>query len=87
MAHPDNVIDIHRPVEFSIDGRSYRSTPRRRTAADLLRLAGRDPERFTLGELRAQRLRPLRYRRTDVVDLHRGTCLVTLATADEVAAR
>ena len=79
MCHADNVIDIRRPVEFSIDGHSYRTTTRRQSAADLLLLAGRDPSRYHLGELRERRLRPKRYDNADIVGLHRGTRLVSLA--------
>jgi hypothetical protein len=87
MCHADNVIDIHRPVEFSIDGRSFQTTSRRQSAADLLLLAGRDPSRYRLGELRQHRLRPVRYDNSDIVGLHRGTRLVSLAEQTDPAVR
>lgn len=78
MNHLDNVIDIRRPVEFTIDGRAYQTRTRRQTAADLLRLAGLDPARYDLGELRVDRLRPVRYLNTDIVEIHKGTRFVSM---------
>jgi len=51
----DKVSELHRPIEFTIDGRSYTTTDHRQTAAALLRLAGLDPSRFDLGELKGRR--------------------------------
>ena len=76
MSHHDNVIDIHRPVRFTIDGRTYQTTTRRQPAAGLLLLAGHDPNRYDLGELRDDRRRPVRYQTTDIVRIHDGTRLV-----------
>jgi hypothetical protein len=84
MSHIDNVIDIRRPVEFTIDGRTFRTRTRRRPAADLLRLAGLDPTRFDLGELRAYRPRPVRYANTDIVEIHKGTRFVSIRDRADV---
>jgi len=78
MSHFDNVIDIRRPVEFTIDGRTYQSRSRRRPAADLLRLAGLDPASHELGELRVHRPRPVRFADSDIVVIHKGTRFVSL---------
>ncbi len=78
MNHMDNVIDIRRPVEFSINGRTFETTTRRHRAADLLRLAGLDPARHRLAELRVRRLRPVPYESGDLVRVRRGACFVTL---------
>ena len=78
MSHFDNVIDIRRPVEFTIDGRSYQSRSRRQPAADLLRLAGLDPAHHELGELRVHRPRPVRFADSDIVVIHKGTRFVSL---------
>lgn len=78
MSHLDNVIDIRRPVVFMIDGRTYRTRLRRQLAGDVLRLAGLDPARFDLGELRAHRPRPVRYADDDIVQIHRWTRFVSL---------
>ena len=45
----ENATELHRPVDFTIDGRPERTTVRRQTAADLLRLVGLDPARYYLG--------------------------------------
>jgi hypothetical protein len=84
MSHIDNVIDIRRPVEFTIDGRTYQTRTRRRPAADLLRLAGLDPTHYTLGELRIHRPRPVRYAATDIVEIHKGTRLVSIRDRADV---
>ncbi len=78
MSHSDNVIDIRRPVEFSMDGQTYRTTARRQPAADVLRLAGLDPHHHELGELRRNRRAPIRYAPADIVEIHRGTRFVSL---------
>jgi hypothetical protein len=78
MSHIDNVIDIRRPVEFTIDGHRYATTMRRQPAADLLRLAGLDPRAYDLGELRGRRPFPVRYGDLDVVEIHKGTRFVSL---------
>ena len=78
MSHIDNVIDIRRPVEFTIDGRRFATTLRRQRAADLLRLAGLDPTSYDLGELRGRRPFPVRYGGGEVVEIHKGTRFVTL---------
>ena len=67
MDHADNVIDIHRPVKFSIEGRTFETANRRQKAKDLLRLAGLDPRTYELWELRLYRPLPVRYRGPDVV--------------------
>jgi hypothetical protein len=78
MGYTDNVIDIRRPVEFTIDGRAYASLVRRRSAADLLLLAGLDPARCELGELRAGRIKPRRYAGREVVAIHKGARFVSI---------
>ena len=78
MSHLDNVIDIRRPVEFTIDGRVYRTSARRQRAGDLLVLAGRDPDQYDLGELRGRRPFPVRYGDAEIVEIHKGTRFVCL---------
>lgn len=84
MSHIDNVIDIRRPVEFTIDGCAYETTARRWRAADLLVLAGLDPILYDLGELRAHRQQPVRYQHTDIVQVHRGTRFVSIRDRADV---
>jgi hypothetical protein len=79
MSHTHNVIDIHRPVEFSIDGKTFITTLRIQSAADLLRLADRDPGLFHLAELRVRRLRPVTYADAETVRIRRGACFLSVA--------
>jgi hypothetical protein len=84
MDHADNVIDIRRPVEFSIDGRTFTTTRRRQPAADLLSLAGFDPTRHELWELRLYRPLPLRYRPDAEVLIRPGARFVAIRDRADV---
>jgi hypothetical protein len=78
MSHTDTAIEIRKPVEFTIDGRSYKVTGRWQPAANLLILAGLDPTQYDLGELRRNQLHPVRYESTDMVGIRRGARFVSL---------
>jgi hypothetical protein len=78
MDHADNVIDIRTPVEFSIEGRRFRSPNRRQSAAQLLRLAGLDPAGYELWELRTHRPLPVRYRPADEILVRRGARFIAV---------
>lgn len=80
-----NLSNIHRHVEFTIDGRSYQTTDRRQPAADLLRLAGLDAAFYDLGELRGHRPQPVRYADTDTVEIHQGARFVSIRQRADVA--
>jgi len=83
---PDqNVTELHRPVEFTIDGRPERTTVRRQTAADLLRLVGLDPARYDLGQLRGHDHKPVRFRDDQIVDIHQGDRFVSIRCHADVA--
>jgi hypothetical protein len=79
MGPMDNVIDITKPVEFTIDGRAFSSGRRKQTAADLLILAGLDPRRHELWEMRLYRPTPLRYKTTDIVGIRKGARFVAIS--------
>jgi hypothetical protein len=81
----DNVSELHRPIDFTIDGRPYTTTVHRHRAADLLRLAGLDPSRFDLGELRGHRPDPVRYTDDMVVDIHNKERFVSIRHRADVA--
>jgi hypothetical protein len=78
MNHANNVIDIRRPVEFSIEGRWYTTANRRQQAIDLLRLAGIDPARHELWEIRQHRPLPWRYRPDAEVLIRPGARFVAI---------
>jgi hypothetical protein len=84
MSHSDNVIEIRKPVKFTIDGRTYMTSVRWQPAANLLLLAGLDPTLYDLGELRRDRLRPVRYGSTDIVGIHRWACFVSIRDQADV---
>jgi hypothetical protein len=84
MSHDDNGIEIRKPVEFTIDGRTYQITVRWQPAANLLLLAGLDPMLYDLGELRRDRLRPIRYESTDIVGIHRRARFVSIRDRADV---
>ena len=84
MSLTDNVIDIRKPVEFTIDGRTYETSSRRQPAAGLLMLAGLNPTRYNLGELRRHRPEPVRYSSTDVVMIRMGARFVSIRDRADV---
>jgi hypothetical protein len=81
----DNVSELHRPIHFTIDGRPYTTTDHKQLAANLLRLAGLDPNRFDLGELRGHRPDPVRYADDTVVDIYNGARFVSIRHRADVA--
>lgn len=81
----DNVTPIHKPVTFTIDGRSYETTDRRQSAGALLRLAGLDPSMFDLGELRGQRPQPVRFSDEEEVEIHPNARFVSIRQRADVA--
>jgi hypothetical protein len=81
----NNVSELHKPIHFTIDGRSYSTTERKQPAANLLRLAGLEPSRFDLGELKGQRPEPLRYRDESIVEIHNEARFVSIRQRADVA--
>ena len=79
MGTRDNVIDINKPVEFTIDGRKFESRRRKQPAAELLVLAGLDPTKHELWEMRLHRPTPLRYLTTDIVGIRMGARFVAIS--------
>ena len=78
MSHFDNVIDIRRPVDFSIDGRAYRTSNRWQPAVNLLLLAGLDPALYRPCEVRPRQVNPVRYGLGDIVTIRKGTRFVAV---------
>jgi hypothetical protein len=78
MVHFDDAIEIRRPVEFSIDGRTYQTLVRWQPARDLLLLAGRDPGVYRLVERRRYRLCPVSYASDEIVGIHRSARFVAV---------
>lgn len=81
----DNVTQIHKPVDFTVDGRPYQTTDRRQPAAAILGLAGLDPSLFDLGELRGHRPQPVRFTDDELVEIHPGARFVSIRQRADVA--
>ncbi|GAB5010068.1 hypothetical protein JHV666_25360 [Mycobacterium avium subsp. hominissuis] len=79
------VTELHKRIEFSIDGKAYSTTVRRQPAADLLRLAGLDPSRYDLGRLHGHHEQPSRFRDDEVVEIHPGDRFVSIRQRADVA--
>jgi hypothetical protein len=85
LMSPDNVTPMHKPVQFTIDGRSYETADRRQQAAAILRLAGLDPSLFDLGELQGHRPQPVRFEDDELVEIHPGARFVSIRQRADVA--
>jgi hypothetical protein len=81
----ENVTELHRPIEFTIDGRPERTTVPRQTAADLLRLVGLDPAFYDLGELHGHGQPPNRFHGDQIVDIRQGDRFVSIRCHADVA--
>jgi hypothetical protein len=79
------VTELHKRIEFSIDGKTYSTTVRRQPAADLLRLAGLDPSRYDLGQLQGHHEHPSRFRDDEIVEIHPGDRFVSIRQRADVA--
>ncbi len=81
----DNVSELRRSIEFTIDGRPYKTGDPEQRAADLLRLGGLDPARFDLGELKGHRPDPVRYTDDTLVEIHNKARFVGIRQRADVA--
>lgn len=81
----DHVTPMHKPVDFTIDGRPYQTTDRRQPATAILGLAGLDSGLFDLGELRGHRPQPVRFTDDELVEIHLGARFVSIRQRADVA--
>lgn len=81
----NNVSELHKQIRFTIDGRKFETTEHKQLAMDLLRLAGLDPSRFDLGELKGQRPSPVRYSDETIVVIHNDARFVSIRQRADVA--
>lgn len=81
----EKVTELHRPIEFTIDGRPERTSVRRQLAADLLRLVGLDPAHYDLGRLHGHQHKPTRFADDDIVEIHQGDRFVSIRQQADVA--
>lgn len=85
MSEHGNVHDFPREIPFTIDGERFISSERKRTARDLLGLAGLDPTRYDLGELSGAHRDPRRFPDDEIVTLHPNARFVSIRQAADVA--
>jgi hypothetical protein len=71
----DNVSELRRPIEFTIDGRPYKTIDPDQPAADLLRLGG----------LKGHRPEPVRYTDETLVKIHNKARFVGIRHRADVA--
>jgi len=81
----NNVSELCRPIDFTIDGRPYTTYDHKQLAVDLLRLGGLDPSRYDLGELKGHRPDPVRYSDDTVVEIHNKARFVSIRHRADVA--
>lgn len=75
----------NRAVRFTVDGRSFTSTEKDLTAADVLRLAGLDPAGYDLAEVRRGQADPKPYRDDQRVTVKDGDTFVSIRQRADVA--
>lgn len=87
MTKTPNVVELGKPIPFTIDGDPYETTTDVAwRAEDLLRLAGRDPAAFDLGEIEGKdRPHTKRYREDEIVEVHKDARFVSIRKSAPVA--
>jgi hypothetical protein len=81
----DNIRPTGKPVYFVIDGRPFRTTELRQTAAAILRLADLDSRVFDLGELEGYRPEPVRFAADELVEIRQGARFVSIRRRADIA--
>lgn len=84
MTEPD-ISKRPKTVKFTIDGRPFTTSDTKQPAADLLRLAGLEPNGYDLAEIRPGHAEPKRYEDDDIVHIENGDKFVTIRQSAEVA--
>lgn len=79
------IIELHRRIEFTIDGQIETTSVRQQRAADLLRLVHLDPARYDLGQLHGHTHQPTRFRDDQIVQIHQGDRFVSIRQHADVA--
>ena len=86
MIDQPNVVDLGRLIPFTIDGEDYETADLSQRAADLLRLASRDPAAFDLGEIEGKdRPRTRKFRDDEVVEIRKDARFVSIRQSAPVA--
>ena len=86
MTEPSNVVELGRLIPFTIDGDPYETADLSQRADALLRLAGRDPAAFDLGEIEGKdRPHTKRYTDDNVVAIRKDARFVSIRQSAPVA--
>lgn len=85
MSNDTNIHELGRDIQFTIDGQCFNTDDRRQPAADLLRLAGLDPTRYDLGELRGHRPHTKRFADEELVTIRPKARFVSIRHCADVA--
>ena len=86
MTQPSNVVKTGKFIPFTIDGYPHETDDFTQKAADLLRLAGRDPANFDLGEIESKdRPHTRKYHDDDVVTIRKDARFVSIRQSAPVA--
>ena len=86
MKDSTNVAHLGRLVPFSIDGDQFETADLSQRASALLRLAGRDPAAFDLGEIEGKdRPHTKRYNDDEIVAIHKDARFVSIRQSAPVA--
>lgn len=81
----NNITDIKKSIEYSLDGQWYETDHREQHAADILRRAGLDPALYDLGQLRNKHEAPQPFEDVDVIKIHNGDRFVSIRQRADVA--
>lgn len=86
MSDQPNVVDLGRLIPFTIDGEEYKTADLSQRAADLLKLAGRDPATFDLGEIEGKdRPRTRKFQDDEIVEIRKDARFVSIRQSAPVA--
>ena len=86
MTETTNVVEMGRLIPFTIDGTHYETADLSQRAESLLRLAGRDPAAFDLGEIEGKdRPHTKRYRDDETVSIRKDARFVSIRQSAPVA--
>ena len=86
MTETTNVVELGRLIPFTIDGDPYDTADLSQRAEALLRLAGRDPKAFDLGEIEGKdRPHTKRYRDDEIVSIRKDARFVSIRQSAPVA--
>ena len=86
MTEPSNVVELGRLIPFTIDGDPYETADLSQRADALLRLAGRDPAAFDLGEIEGKdRPHTKRYTDDEIVSIRKDARFVSIRQSAPVA--